>query len=237
MEVPVHSHRKGQLVYALRGAISCRVPNGLWIVPPQCAVWIPSHVEHSNLATANADLYFVYIEPGLDKLPQHCCTFAISPLVRELIFELSAQTFGIDSRSELFTMVFLEEMARMPSERLHLPISSDPRVERLARALADDPANRASLGEWAKQLAMSESSFARLLVRETGLSFGRWRRQLHLLIAIRELASGGTVQQVSAALGYESASAFITMFKNALGQPPGRYSSTAVEIANRPLRE
>lgn len=33
------------------------------------------------------------------------------------------------------------------------------------------------------------------------LSFGRWRRQLHLVIALRELASGATVQRVSSDLG------------------------------------
>ncbi|MBB5045765.1 AraC-like DNA-binding protein [Rhodopseudomonas rhenobacensis] len=70
---------------------------------------------------------------------------------------------------------------------------------------------------------MSERSLKRLMVQETGLSFGRWRRQLHLVIALRELASGATVQRVSSDLGYESATAFIVMFKKALGTTPARY--------------
>ncbi len=70
---------------------------------------------------------------------------------------------------------------------------------------------------------MSERSLARLVQKETGLSFGRWRQQLHLLVALRLLAGGATVQQVSGDLGYESVSAFITMFKKALGMPPARY--------------
>jgi len=61
------------------------------------------------------------------------------------------------------------------------------------------------------------------VVRETGLTFGRWRQQLHLIVAIRELSSGATVQQVSAHLGYESGAASITMFKKALGKPPAKY--------------
>ena len=32
---------------------------------------------------------------------------------------------------------------------------------------------------------MSERSLARLVQKETGLSFGRWRQQLHLLVALR----------------------------------------------------
>ncbi len=41
---PVHQHRKGQLILALHGAITCTVENALWMVPPQYAVWIPGGV-------------------------------------------------------------------------------------------------------------------------------------------------------------------------------------------------
>ena len=63
------------------------------------------------------------------------------------------------------------------------------------------------------------------MVRETGLSFGRWRQQLHLIVALRELSAGASVQRISGDLGYESVTAFITMFKKALGKPPARYLS------------
>lgn len=50
-EVPVHTHRKGQLIIALYGAVICRAENDIWIVPPNCAVWIPGDVPHSAKAT------------------------------------------------------------------------------------------------------------------------------------------------------------------------------------------
>lgn len=37
-EVPVHTHRKGQLIIARYGAVSCYAENDIWIVPPDCAV-------------------------------------------------------------------------------------------------------------------------------------------------------------------------------------------------------
>jgi hypothetical protein len=88
-EVPDHRHRKAQLVFSLGGGVTCRVPSGLWMVPPHCAVWVPSGMEHSNVATANARIFFVYIEPGAADLPDRCCTLSISPLLRELIVELA----------------------------------------------------------------------------------------------------------------------------------------------------
>ncbi|MDX8477331.1 helix-turn-helix transcriptional regulator [Mesorhizobium sp. VK24D] len=221
-EVPDHWHRKGQLVFALGGGVTCRVPSGLWMVPPHCGVWIPSGMEHSNIATANARIFFVYIEPGAADLPERCCTLSISPLLRELIVELSDFGQG-DARGELLTRVLLTELPRMPVQQLHLPISSEPRLRKIAEALAQDPADRSTLAEWANRVALSESSLARLVAKETGLSFGRWRQQLHLIVAIRELAAGASVQQVSGDLGYGSVTAFITMFKKALGKSPAKY--------------
>ncbi|RVD05466.1 AraC family transcriptional regulator [Mesorhizobium sp. M7A.F.Ca.ET.027.02.1.1] len=224
-EVPSHWHRKGQLVFALAGGVTCRVPSGLWMVPPHCGVWIPGGMEHSNVATANARIFFVYIEPGAADLPERCCTLSTSPLLRELIIELSDRLQDDEARGELLTKMLLTELPRMPVQQLHLPISSEPRLNRIAEALAQDPADRSTLADWAKRMALSESSLARLVAKETGLSFGRWRQQLHLIVAIRELASGKSVQQVSGDLGYGSVTAFITMFKKALGKPPAKYLS------------
>jgi AraC-like DNA-binding protein len=222
-EVATHKHRKGQLVFALAGGVTCRVPAGLWMVPPHCGVWVPGGMEHSNRATANAHIYFVYIEPHAARLPDRCCTLSISPLLRETIIELSDCATDEAARRELLTRVLLAELPRMPVQQLHLPLSSERRLRRIAAALADDPSDRSTLSQWAERVALSESSLARLVVKETGLTFGRWRQQMHLIVALRELASGATVQQVSADLGYESVSAFITMFKKALGKPPGKY--------------
>ena len=61
------------------------------------------------------------------------------------------------------------------------------------------------------------------MARETGLSFGRWRQQLQLIIALQELASGVPVQNVATTLGYESVNAFITMFRKAMGTTPAHY--------------
>lgn len=70
---------------------------------------------------------------------------------------------------------------------------------------------------------MSERNLARLVVSETGLSFRRWRHQLQLIVALQGLIRGQSVQQVAQDLGYDSTTAFITMFKKGLGQTPARY--------------
>jgi hypothetical protein len=42
MELEVHPHRRAQFVLPLRGVVRCEADQGVWIVPPRCAVWIPA---------------------------------------------------------------------------------------------------------------------------------------------------------------------------------------------------
>ncbi|SQC91902.1 HTH-type transcriptional repressor of iron proteins A [Cedecea neteri] len=117
----------------------------------------------------------------------------------------------------------LDELATMPQQNFSLPVSANPKIRVMADALVSQPEDRSTLKAWAKRLALSERSLARLMVHETGLTFGRWRQQLHLIIALKELASGVAVQNVAAQLGYESVNAFITMFKKTMNSTPAQY--------------
>ena len=128
-----------------------------------------------------------------------------------------------DGPTARLARVLVEQLGAMPVEMLHLPISHHPKIRRIAHVLARDPADRTTLAEWAGQLALSDRSLARLVKRETGLTFGRWRQQLHMIVAMQQLSGGATVQQVAGNLGYDSVTAFITMFKKSTGQPPGKY--------------
>jgi AraC-like DNA-binding protein len=224
-EQPFHHHRKGQLVLAHRGAVTCLVESGVWMVPNGCGVWIPGGMSHSNRVSTNGIITVLFIEPGTAVMPAACCTFTIPPLVRELIAYLAAQPFDYetDSPTGRVAAVLLEQLASMPVEFFHLPMSQNRKIRKIATALLKDPSNRNTIGEWGAHVAMSERSLSRLIAAETGMTFGRWRRQLHIIVALQKLSSGLPVQRVSEDLGYESVNAFITMFKNALGKTPGQY--------------
>ncbi|UII69231.1 helix-turn-helix transcriptional regulator [Pseudomonas sp. HN11] len=221
-----HAHRKGQLMYTLRGVIYCEIEAGIWIVPPQCALWIPGGTSHAARGSGEAEVYCLLIDPDAAcALPAQCCTLAVSGLLHELIskavsFPLLYDEGGAQGR---LISTLLDELAAAPVEALHLPMPQDPRLRRLANSLLAEPGDKATLGQWAVRIGMSERSMTRLLLEELGLSFGRWRRQLHVILSLQRLAKGESVQRVALDLGYENASGFITMFRKAVGQPPARY--------------
>ncbi len=230
-----HQHRQGQLVLALHGAVTCRAEKAVWIVPPNCGVWIPGGVPHSNQVTSNARITYLFVESDAAMLPAECCTLSVSPMLREMILQLAeiSQDDRDDAHVGRLMRVMLDELALMPRERLELPVSNHPKIASITAALLADPGDRRTLDQWAEHVAISERTLKRLMVQETGLSFRRWRRQLHLVIALRGLAGGATVQQVAGDLGYESTTAFIVMFKKALGTTPTRYFSDRLLSAER----
>ncbi|WLI77097.1 helix-turn-helix transcriptional regulator [Kosakonia sp. H02] len=223
--IPAHYHRKGQLILALTGAITCEVEHARWMVPPHHAMWLPGFVPHSNRATPNAQLCFLFIEAWSVVMPEHCCTLKISPLVRELILSLASRSHlqRRQPETQRLVQVLFDELPDQPQMQLQLPVSAHPKIRQMVDSMESRPAERQTLAQWAQVFAMSERNLARLVVKETGLSFRRWRHQMQLILALRLLIDGQSVQHIAQTLGYDSTTAFITMFKKGLGQTPGRY--------------
>lgn len=121
--------------------------------------------------------------------------------------------------------VLLNELIAVPTERLHLPITRSSKLRMIADALMDNPADRRTVAESAQAVALGERTLMRIVLAEIGMTFSRWRQQIHIIVAIQKLSAGDTVQSVSGALGYESVSAFIAMFEKSLGNSSARYFS------------
>lgn len=227
-EHPRHQHHKAQLLYSVRGILNCEIDDGIWIVPPQCAVWIPGNLPHSARGSGETECYCLFVEPDATlELPKTCCRISVSPLLHELLLKVVGfpELYALGGREDRLIATLLDELAAAPVEDLHLPMPRDPRLRRLAEMLLSDPTDKTLKGDLATRIGMSERNMSRLLMHEIGMSFGRWRRQLHVILALQRLTKGESVQTVALELGYENASGFVTMFRKAVGKPPARYLS------------
>lgn len=225
-ELAAHRHEEAQVMLVLRGLVTCEVDTGLWMVPPQSAMWIPSGMQHSMRGAGDLQYYCVYVEPALTKsLPRECCTLTVSPLLRELMIAIShlPSHYDVDGPDGRMVAVMLDHLATAPVEQLHLPMPSDPRLRQIADHLVAHPSDRTTMPEWARGVGMSERTLFRLLAKETGMNFGRWRQQFQVMLALKRLSEGDSVQAVAFDLGYESSSAFVTMFRKVLGKPPLKF--------------
>ncbi len=229
--IPMHSHARGQLLFLTEGLVEAEITgSGTWIVPPQRAVWIPPFIEHEIRMIHSAKLSNVYITPqAASHLPRNCQVMNVSKLLRELIIHLANMPLlyeeqGADGR---IVDVFLDQLDLSEEAPLHLPMPSSKALLKITQTLLDSPQQHYSMQYWQGQLGISSRTLARRFLDETTMTYSQWRQQAKLLNALQRIAQGDAVANIALDLGYQSQSAFISMFKKALGKTPSKYFSTS----------
>jgi AraC-like DNA-binding protein len=221
-----HAHDWHQLIYASEGVMWVQTAEGDWVVPPNRAVWVPAGIEHGIEMSGSVLVQTLYLSTSLSgKLPKRCCAVNVSPLLRELVRHtvmLGMLNKNDPVRARLIG-VLLDQLSVLSTIPLQLPWPSDERAQRAAAWVRGHLGEPSSTRQIARRAMLSVRTLERLFQKETGLSFGKWRQQLRLLHALRLLAAGRPVTTVALEVGYESASAFIVMFKRTLGVTPHRY--------------
>lgn len=224
--IDLHQHEHAQLLYASMGVMTITTAKGIWVVPPLRAVWIPAFTEHQIGCNGQVLMRTLYIKSERLMTPlADCSVVTVSPLLRELILHAVAMPRlydigGPDGRIEqiIFDCIQILEVAP-----LKLPLPGEKRLVTIQQALLNDPADQRTLSEWADLVGLTSRTLARHIQSELNLSFGQWRQQIRLLEALKRLGNKEAVTSIAIDLGYDSPSAFINMFKKALGSTPGQY--------------
>jgi AraC-like DNA-binding protein len=187
---------------------------------------MPAGTHHWVRTIGEVQMRSVYIRPdAIPDLPQQCKVVGISPLLRELILEAMhiKPPYTSDSRDGRLMRLLLDEVTLLPTLPLHLPQPNDARLLTICNAIAKSPANASTLSDWAARLHVDAKTIQRLFMRETGMTFGQWRQQARLLIALEQLANGTKVVDVALNMGYANQGAFATMFKRQFGVAPSAF--------------
>jgi len=221
-----HHHDHHQLVYTAAGLMRLTIADGVWVVPPQRAVWIPAGTVHEVICVGHVAMRTVYVLPGAAPwLPTALQVMGVSPLLRELVLAISdlPLDYALGGAESRLVQVLLDEIRPRPVSELHLPMPTDRRLRAVADRLIAEPADPRTLEAWSREAGASARTLARLFVAETGLSFRLWRQLLRLHEALARLSVGEPVTSVAYEVGYDSPSAFIAMFRRVLGTTPSMY--------------
>ncbi len=227
--IPLHSHPRDQLLYAISGVMRLRTEGAAWVVPPDGAAYIPAGTPHAVHIHGRVDMRTLYIDTARTKAEHGAArpdlrVVAVSGLLRELIMALCEEPVDYPSggRAELLASLIAHELRAAPALALHAPLPTDPRLQRVCAALLADPANRYSLEAWATDAGASARTLARLFQSELGMSFGAWRQRVRFQGALEALSAGASIAQVAHAHGYQSPSAFTSAFGKAMGFAPSQ---------------
>jgi len=230
---PEHTHPRGQLVALTQGLMIVEAGSERWMCPSQRCAWIPPHCKHAARSVGGAAGAMVDLSPetcrGLPKTP---CMFNSS----ELLFAIVHRMVDWDlcqplNPAKKHLIATLRDEIRQPDQQpLRLTIPKEERLARVADALLKDVGDGRTLDAWADVAGMARRTFMRAFSAQAGMSFGRWRQQARLFAALEMLAQKKSVTEVAIAVGYDSVSAFIEMFRTTLGTTPQTYSRQAFVV-------
>lgn len=223
---PEHSHPRGQLFALTRGLLIVEAGSERWMFPAQRCAWIPPDCKHAARSVGGAAGTMVYLSGEICRgLPRKPCMFSSSELLFAVVHRVLTWNprLPLNSTQKRLLAALRDEIRRPEQQPLCLPLPTEKRLARVAHALLEDVANHRTLDDWAHFAGMARRTFMRAFSAEVGMPFGRWRQQARLFAALEMLTEHKSVTEVAIAVGYDSVSAFIEMFRTMLGSTPQAY--------------
>ena len=221
-----HSHPSHELVWVRGGTLTSRVADRVFTVSEGYGLWMPAGVVHGGRATAGARFHDAFFAP--DRVPfafGEPKAIAMTPLLESLLTHLARSDLDPAARARAEAVVF--DVLRPAERQFALQLPNGTRIDAIAEALLDDPADCRSLEEWSLRLGISERTITRAFRQATGLSFAQWRQMLRVHRALTLLSEGFEVTTVSEVLGYAQPSSFIAAFRRVMGSTPGTFLGAA----------
>jgi AraC-like DNA-binding protein len=224
--IPRHSHDWDQLALISESAAIIET-DAVYVVHPLLkGLWLPAGIEHSIYSPRRFYLHALYFEPGSVRTDSGPQVLGLDELARELIlFLCNAPRASQRGTRHAHALALLEELLPTASpESFSLPRPRHERARKLADYFAEQPKDGRSVEIIAAEIGgASLRTFERLFVEETGLSLAAWRRQSRLLTSLSLLTEGRSIGEVAHEVGYDSAAAFSTAFKQCFGSSPSSY--------------
>jgi AraC-like DNA-binding protein/quercetin dioxygenase-like cupin family protein len=217
-----HSHPAHQLAWTDSGVLQVATGDGIWVLPPTRALWLPAGVAHETSGLGTTVLRGVYLDP--DRCPVTWAqpqALAVGRLLAALLRHLDGQ-LAPDARARAEAML-PDLLEPIPVATIQLDLPGDERAREVAEALLADPSDARSLGSWGREIGASTRTLSRGFRDGTGITFSRWRTAARIRAALPLLAAGRSIGQVAPAVGYHTASAFVAAFRRETGTTPATY--------------
>lgn len=223
-----HFHKTGQLSLTLGGVMYVRAETRLFIVPPQMAIFIPKNTSHYHIMRKDLVLNTLYLSEKYTKnLPKKVTLLTITDLAKNLILRIT-QLKGSDletKETKRLLATLIDELKNTTViDYSELPLSDNPIILKVYQQFNQANTTYPSIEELAKLVHISSRTLLRIFKQETGMSFIIWKQRFLFIKALELLQKYGRTNIVAYKLGYNSESAFISMFKKmSAGKLPSDY--------------
>lgn len=219
----LHSHAEGQFFMLLSGTAVYITEVGEWLMTPQHPCWVPPKIAHGVRSRGEIEgIVVLASEDMCAGLPDDIAIIKSNSLIDALLEKMSRSENNSEPIQRLWA-VLKDEVALAERDHLHLPVPQDERLRVLTQLMVENPADSRSLEQWATTVNLAQRTLIRKFRAETGMSLVAWRQRARVIQAIKLLSAGESVTEVALSVGYDSLSAFISVFKQITGVAPVQY--------------
>lgn len=223
-----HTHERHQLIYAFSGTLRLEAENGIYLLPPQRAAWIPAGVKHRT-TLHNVLSGSVFFAPSLvTSNLQSIRIISAAPIVREMVQYALRWPPGRDPDDGLAAS-FFATLGMLCGEWIkqempfRLPSGKSVQIQ-AAMEYSLNNLETATLAAAAAAAALSARQFRRRFQAECGIAWRQFLYQARMLRAMELLvAPQASVTDVAYAVGFNSLSAFAKSFFRFSGQTPNHF--------------
>ena len=211
-------HDWGGLVWCFEGMMTAHVADHRWLLTPRDAVWLPPYADCD--VVPNRPSRAIYVQWN-QAWPMPSRRVRVDRATTDALHALWSA--GDAATAGAAWGRVLDGLRPVTDDGLRIAVPRDPRGRDLAVSLMSDPADDRTLPEWGETTYASAKTLQRIVQRETGMSFPRWRTQIRLNASLPLLADGVSVQDAAAGVGYRSSVGFIDAFAGHFGLTPARF--------------
>jgi AraC-like DNA-binding protein/mannose-6-phosphate isomerase-like protein (cupin superfamily) len=222
-QVPEHAHGSDQLIYAISGLMEVSSDQSKWLIPPHFALWIPARTRHRIHMHGPVSMRTLYLRTGLTvRLEPRCAVLHVTPLLRELIVEtVRVSQLRVQNRYECALRdLLIPQLQRASPLPTFVTLPREARALAVAKAVLRNPAESKAMAAICAEAGVSVRTIERVFLKEIGIDFESWRRQVRLTKAVELLVSGFSIKEVAYKVGYCQSSAFVEMFRRTFGTTP-----------------
>ncbi len=233
-QVPEHAHGSDQLIYAISGLMEVSSNEGVYLIPPQFALWIPARTCHRIYMPGPVSMRTLYLRTRLVVRPEsYSAVLYVTPLLRELIVETVrvGQLRMRDPYECALRDVLIAQLQKASPMPTFVTLPREPRALAVAQAILRNPGVSKTMATLCAEVGVSVRTIERAFLKESGINFESWRRQVRLKKAVELLVSGCSVKETAWEIGYSQSSALVELFRETFGTTPKAWIS-ALETAS-----
>ncbi|MDI2090179.1 helix-turn-helix domain-containing protein [Commensalibacter oyaizuii] len=235
-----HHHNCVQLLVVQQGLIRVETQASSSIVTEKDGIWIIAGTKHRLTMLKDTYLYSIFVDPlARADFPYKTQVVNISALAHALMPRLIGMQmkYAPHSIEEWTIELFLNELRYLSDlYAFELPYPTDRAYYQICQQISENLDFPWSVADFAKQLNVSERTVARQFHKQTGLTCVEWLRRKRIQTGLELLTQGGNITDVALQVGYDSPSAFSTVFKQRLGFSPRAYIAKLMDKQGKSIK-